>query len=252
MIILYFSGTGNSKYIARLFARKMGCACHSIEESIDFVSLIEENETIAFCYPIYGSCVPKIMRKFATQYHDKLVGKKIIIFCTQYLFSGDGARIFTANLPPNHQVIYAEHFFMPNNIGNFCLLTLAKDKKIRKYLAKADRKMTKVCQNIKNGILIKRGFNPVSHALALLQRPMFRRGEYRIAQRIQTSIACNGCGLCASICPTNNLAMENGKVIFHKDCTLCYRCVNACPQKAITVFVRGKVKRQYKGVGDFI
>ena len=32
MLTLYFSGTGNSKYAAELFAASMGGECHSIEE----------------------------------------------------------------------------------------------------------------------------------------------------------------------------------------------------------------------------
>ena len=49
MVMFYFSGTGNSKYVAELFSDKMGALCHSIEENVDFESLIESNETIAFC-----------------------------------------------------------------------------------------------------------------------------------------------------------------------------------------------------------
>ena len=54
MVMLYFSGTGNSKYIANLFSENVGAKCSSIELNIDFQSIIEENDTIAFCYPIYG------------------------------------------------------------------------------------------------------------------------------------------------------------------------------------------------------
>lgn len=51
-----------------------------------------------------------------------VIGKKIIIFCTQLLFSGDGARVFTDLLKSiSYTVIYAKHFNMPNNICNFFL-----------------------------------------------------------------------------------------------------------------------------------
>ncbi len=67
MLTLYFSGTGNTKYIAEKFAENMQADCHSIEEEIDFASLISAADTIAICYPIYGSCVPEIKRLLATQ-----------------------------------------------------------------------------------------------------------------------------------------------------------------------------------------
>ena len=40
MTVLYFSGTGNSKFIASRFAENMDAECHSIEEKIDFSELL--------------------------------------------------------------------------------------------------------------------------------------------------------------------------------------------------------------------
>lgn len=88
MIMLYFSGTGNSKYIAELFCRYMDAECHSIEEDIDFGRLISSHEIIAFCYPVYFSRVPRIMRDFVAKHNELLKNKKVIIFCTQMLFFG--------------------------------------------------------------------------------------------------------------------------------------------------------------------
>lgn len=134
MIMLYFSCTGNSKYIANMFSDKMDIQCHSIEEKIDFKSLIDKHETIAFCYPIYGSYVPRIMRDFVQGKVDKLKNKKLIIFCTQLMFSGDGARSFTDLLPDGYgEVIYAEHFNMPNNICNFDLFKIKNGEETKKY-----------------------------------------------------------------------------------------------------------------------
>ena len=68
MVIVYFSGTGNSKYIAEKFADRMQIEAHSIEENIDFGQIFDKVDTIAVCYPIYGSCVSLIMREFVKKY----------------------------------------------------------------------------------------------------------------------------------------------------------------------------------------
>ena len=95
MLTLYFSGTGNTKYIAEEFSKLMDAKCISIEAEVDFTQEIKSHDCIAFCYPIYGSRVPRNMREFVAKHMSDLTGKKIIIFVTQAFLSGDGARVFT-------------------------------------------------------------------------------------------------------------------------------------------------------------
>jgi ferredoxin len=249
MLMMYFSGTGNSKYIAEAFSRRMGARCHSIEEQAPFSQMICEEETVAFCYPIYGSRVPKIMRDFAIKHEEPLKSKKTIIFCTQMYFSGDGARAFTDIFPKGHlRVIYAEHFLMPNNVCNVFLTPLPSEKTINKYLVNADRKMQTVCDDITNGIVRKRGFNPVSRALGLIQGIPYPALEKIAMDRVWVDKSCNGCNLCVTACPVNNFENKDGTIVTKKSCIMCYRCINICPQKAISVYLKIKVKKQYKGL----
>ena len=67
MLTLYFSGTGNTMYVAELFSRKMNAKCFSIEDAVDFSAEIKAQDTIVFCYPIYNSRVPRIMRIFVSK-----------------------------------------------------------------------------------------------------------------------------------------------------------------------------------------
>jgi menaquinone-dependent protoporphyrinogen IX oxidase len=83
--MFYFSGIGNSKYIAELFCENMNAEGYSIEKEVDFTKLIIDNDTIAFCYPVYMSRVPRIMREFVGKYMALLKGKNVIIFCTQLI-----------------------------------------------------------------------------------------------------------------------------------------------------------------------
>lgn len=259
-LILYFSGTGNTKHIARLFADKMGAQCHSVEEDIAFDNLIQAHDTIAFCYPIYGSRVPLIMRKFVTKHMATLKGKKLIIFVTQVTFSGDGARVLCDLFPEDHaEVIYAEHFFMPNNVCNFALLRKVSDKNIQKRLELADAKMSRVCRNIKAGVVKKRGFPAMSRILGKIQgkpwagdsRNAFaaeKTMEYKAKHGVRVDTDCTVCNICVECCPMRNLKNEQGKIVHSDNCTVCYRCVNLCPQRAITTFFHKKPKWQYEGV----
>lgn len=251
MIMLYFSGTGNSKYIANLFSQKIGAKCYSIEEKIDFKKAIEEHDTIAFCYPIYGSYLPRIMREFVSENIEELKHKKLIIFCTQLMFSGDGARIFTELLPTGYgEVIYAEHFNMPNNICNINIFSIKNGEETKKYTKAAQKKMERVCKDIKSGKIKKRGFNKFSYILGKSQNAHWPQVEEKNKSSVKVDEDCINCNLCVKLCPMKNLSSSNKGILQNDNCILCYRCVNACPQKAITVLINKKPKIQYKGLDN--
>lgn len=251
MVMIYFSGTGNSRFIAELFSKNIKCKCHSIEENIDFSQLISSEEIIGFCYPVYGSRVPRIMREFSIEYRENLKNKKIIIFCTQYIFSGDGARAFIDIFPKNYFiVIYAEHFIMPNNVCNLFLLPVPNEDKIGKYIKRANNKMLDICDNINRGIIRRRGFNILSRVLGLFQGVFMPPIERKALNSVFINNDCIKCDICVSVCPMKNLEYQNNKITQKSNCTICYRCINKCPQKAISVLIHGKIKKQYHGIGN--
>lgn len=246
MLMLYFSATGNSKYIATQFSAQMQADCHSIEEHIDFDSHIQKTDTVCFCYPIYGSCVPRIMREFVKRHAAALSDKKLIIFCTQMIFSGDGARAFTDLLPGStERVVYAEHFFMPNNVSNLWPLPIS-DRERRRKLRRAEKKLKRVCADIRQGVIKKKGWSKFSHRLGLLQSAGWPATEEKKRSSFQTDASCNRCGVCAKCCPMNNLEITPAGVVQKDNCILCYRCVNLCPQKAAMVLFSATPKKQYK------
>ena len=257
MLVLYFSGTGNTKYIAELAAANMGAKCLSIEDETDYAAEIKAHEAIAVCYPIYGSRVPRNMREFVVAHAEALKGKKLAIFITQWIFSGDGARVILDLLPPGHiKVIYAEHFFMPNNVGNIPLIRKAKDKKIEKCMRRCEMKMQRTCENIKNGVVIKRGFSAFSRFLGKLQGKLSQGNssnpntspgslEHKARNGVRFNNDCTSCGLCARRCPVKNLEIREEKIGHNNNCVMCYRCVNLCPHKAVTVLLHRRPKWQY-------
>lgn len=256
MVIFYFSGTGNSKFVAEQFSNAIKADCHSIEDdAVNFNALIESNEDIGFCYPVYFSRVPRIMREFAIKHIEQLKNKKLIILCTQMILSGDGARAFTDLFPNGYiNVKYAEHFIMPNNVPNYPWLPkvslVPSESKIKKCITSAEHKIQMVCHNIRNGVVKKRGFNIFSKILGLPQGVTALAFEKKANESVVISDNCNACGLCVSVCPMKNLSINNGAIKNNHNCTICYRCVNKCPQKAITVLFNERVAKPYKGLNS--
>ena len=249
MVVFYFSGTGNTKYVAENLAKQMRSDCYSIEEQQDFDALIRENNTVCFCYPIYCSGVPRIMREFAEGLKMALKGKRVAIFCTQVMYSGDGARAFTDIFPENwFKVVYAEHFFMPNNLCNVLPEWTFDDRLIRWEKFCADRKIKRISRHIMGGKVHKRGFNKISYKMGYAQRKYQLGADEKAKNGVEVSDDCVKCGLCVKKCPMQNFELGEEKAVPKGNCIYCYRCVNLCPKKAITVVYRKEINKQYKGI----
>lgn len=252
---LYFSGTGNTEYIANLFSRRMGAVCLSIEDNVDFAGEISAHDTLAFCYPVYGSRLPRIMRDFVAAHMPQISGKKLVVFAVQMIFSGDGARVFADMFNDMPNIVYAEHFMMPNNVCNTPLLRPTSPAKMQKYKAKAEGKMGRVCDDIRRGVVKKRGFSRLAMCLGSIQGRAWQGDskisapqpglELKAKNAVRIHSHCNMCAHCTDICPMKNLAAHDGRIVHLNNCTVCYRCVNRCPQKAITVLYHRLPKWQY-------
>lgn len=45
--------------------------------------------------------------------------------------------------------------------------------------------------------------------------------------------ACVRCGICAKVCPANNITITDEGVQFIDRCEFCYACLHNCPQNSI-------------------
>lgn len=229
----------------------MQSPCHSIEEKLDYPALFAAHDTICVVYPIYGSRPPYIMREFAQRHSEHFAGKRLIILVTQLIFSGDGARSFLDFFPKGHmQVIYAEHFLMPNNVCNFFLLRKTSAKRTARHLRRAQQKIAHITVDLTDGRVKLRGFNAWAKVLGAVQGRHWPAIEAKAMHSVRVNDGCTGCGLCVKICPMENLSMSDGRVATHDRCSICYRCINRCPTQAITCFFHARPRWQYEGLDE--
>ncbi|MDR4077755.1 MAG: EFR1 family ferrodoxin, partial [Ruminococcus sp.] len=62
-----------------------------------------------------------------------------------------------------------------------------------------------------------------------------------IGEDFSTTQNCIKCGKCVSICPVNNISLQNEKIVFSNKCVACLGCYHRCPLKAI--IYKGKNKK---------
>ena len=68
-MILYFTGTGNSRYIARKIAQVLGDELLSINEKLKFQNMqpIYAEKRLVFVLPTYGWRIPRVVEQWIQQ-----------------------------------------------------------------------------------------------------------------------------------------------------------------------------------------
>ena len=238
MVGIYFSGTGNTRHCIETFVQELDKAvpCFAIEDPRSAEEIIK-SDVIILAYPIYFSNLPKIVSDFIANNGAAFHGKKVFIISTMGLFSGDGTGC-SARLLKKYgaKIMGGLHVKMPDCIGDEKLLkkSLAENRLIVKQ---SEGKIKKAADDFKNNTFPGEGLSFFHHIAGLFgQRLWFydKTKQYSHELKIDSE-KCKGCGLCTQICPMENLSIENGIATAHNHCTMCYRCISHCPNKAITL-----------------
>lgn len=254
MIGIYFSGTGNTRYCVRQFleAYENQVEMIPIEQVDEACEALNRSDSILIAYPIYYSNMPKIMSDFIDAQATLWRVKQVFILCTMGLFSGDGAGVAARKLKRyGAEVLGGIHLMMPDCICDVKILKRNKEKNIA-IVQRADKKILRAAQRMKEGQPYHNGLYAVEQIAGFLtQRFWFspKMKKYSSDLKIERE-ACIGCGKCVVLCPMNNIIIDDHKAKANKRCTLCYRCVQQCPQQAITLI--GKRVVVQHAITDFI
>lgn len=246
MVGVYFSGTGNSRYVVDMFLKAYDVSAKSFSiEDKNVLEAIREQEELVIGYPVQYSTLPKILRDFICENKELWNGKKVFVIATMGLFSGDGAGVLARLLQKyGAEILGGLHVTMPDSIGDEKVLkrSLEKNKKlVRRAVEKAEN--AALC--LKNGKPTKEGLGLFSRMLGFFgQRLYFRNKTKAYSDKLKIDAdKCVGCGKCVKLCPMKNIALAEGACVSGNRCTMCYRCVNTCPKQAITLLGKEVVEQ---------
>jgi ferredoxin len=245
-VIYYFTGTGNTlaaaEYFSEAFNEKVRLI--SIPKALKKKEFPVSAKTGIF-YPVYAGGLPSMVKNFI----DKLpVTGKIYIFsaCTCGCFSGASTAIMNELLRAKGAELSAATVLkMPDNYLPFGNPPL--EKKQSELFDKARKKMRKFAE-----ITGKKGnFMPFSQKLPLVW--LFKFINKKFIDSFSTMASncfyadenCDGCGLCAEICPAENIKIIRGLPEWGSSCEQCFACVHWCPLEAAQYRNRSEKKRRY-------
>ena len=247
-MIFYYSGCGNSRFIAKSIAEALADKLVFIPEAQrngEFEYNIAENEMLGFVYPIYSWRPPHLVDEFVNQL--KINGTPSYVWtavtCGDNV--GETETIFRKELKDKGLELNAAFCFkMPNTYVNMIGMTVDKPEIANEKIAKAKEKLPKVIELIRQHAdysdMIKGG-------LPGFKSNVIGSGFYKWAsdKPFFANDNCISCGLCAKVCPLQNITMEYGHPHWNGNCNTCDACYHHCPQNAIQYGKNTKGKGQY-------
>ena len=271
-MIFYFSGTGNTKWVASQIADAIG------EEMLYIPDLIRkgqyeyewhEGERIGFCFPTHGWQPPRIVREFISKLRVSRPPRpdghpshsEGEIFCWALTTCGDNMgeamTILNKDLAKNPQLnaadgrpLQAETLFsviMPESY--VCLPFMKTDTKEKEAMKieMATLQLPHIIQMIeerRRGIEeLEKGATPRLYSYVIggyFNKRMITDKKFTVDEDM-----CIKCGKCAKVCPVDNIKGTPPAWIHNGRCTCCLACYHHCPVHAINYGSITRKREQY-------
>lgn len=247
-VIYYFSGTGNTLFVARDIAKGLGASLVQIASLVDDSVISIDSEVVGIVHPVYYGELPVIVREFAEKLNN-LDGKYIFAVCTFGGSAGDSLRSLRKIIRSRGGELSATYgVHMPQNAfykfweKHQPLYRNWQQKKLKKVIRNTDaRKTGDFFTNIVFDIIFK--------WIQAYVRPKYKQSFIKLSgassdlsveelihlndTSFYVTEECTGCGICARVCSVKNIAMAEGKPTWQHRCENCIACYNFCPEKAI-------------------
>ena len=251
-MVYYYSGTGNSAYVARELARMTGenRTPVSIPEVIRSEKLdIYTGKYLGFVFPIYSWGVPPVVLDFIKRLPAQLFeGRYVWAVCTCGDETGTAMRRLAKEIKSvsDREPDLCASVIMPNNYVLLPGFNVDSQAVAESKLDAAPQRIRQLADQIVAATPDVRDVTEGSvPGLRSLAYPLFVRWGVN-PRRWHSSSECTGCGRCAAICPAHNISYDqNHRPVWGPDCYSCCGCFHICPQRAIDYGKATKGKGQY-------
>ena len=246
-MIVYFSGTGNSRFVAEQIAEASG------DELVNAVKYTRKGQNAVFSTPgiyvfvspIYVSAPPMVFLDFIR--HSTFPTDCRAYFIMTCAGGMGGAPCYCRALAAEKGFTYmgTAEIEMPQNY--IAMFKTGTPEENRAKIEAAVPNVTNLSIAIRNCRELP---DPGMKGWELLSTKMVLAPYYKYFMSTKPFTAtdkCIACGKCATVCPLANITLQDGKPVWGEHCTHCMACINLCPKEAIEYGKKTHGKLRYHG-----
>ncbi|MDS0525279.1 EFR1 family ferrodoxin [Clostridium sp. SHJSY1] len=241
-MVLYFTGTGNSKYAANIIAQYLDDKLVSLNEVIknNKQKVFNSEKPFVIVSPIYAWRLPHVIEKFLKE--AEFNGNKNIYFVATMGKNTGNANEYCRKICIKKGINYMgfRGVVMPDN---YLIMSDIKDRKtIDKVIEMAEPKFYEIGKRIRSGEKLEKNDFTV---MPTLSSSLINTCFYSLfvnSRKFYITDNCVSCGKCAKVCPVNNITLKAGVPNFSDNCIHCMACIQHCPKRAIEV--KGKTEKR--------
>lgn len=247
-MIFYFSGLGNSKYIAEQIAEagERTFFIPDMEREQRYCHEPGGDERLGFVFPVYAWRAPRLVSAFV----EKLQLRQKPAYTFMVATCGDDCAktetYFRKTLRHIGLTLDAAlSVQMPNTYVNLPGMDVDPTELCHRKLNAAETRI----QEIRNILHHRQKISQMTVAgMPSLKSDIIQPIFYKLLVKsspFHSTDACVSCGICAAHCPLHNIELVDGRPKWHHDCTTCMSCYHHCPQHAIHFGNATQGKGQY-------
>jgi ferredoxin len=230
--IFFYTGTGNSLWVSRRLAERLGGAELVSITSPGAAEEAKDSEITGLVFPVYIWGVPAPVIRFV---------EKLSLPESSYVFATavNGGQVSNTlvqlakilarkgvRLSAGYQVKMPSNYIPWGGPG--------PEEKQHELFRHADEKISRIasCIREKEHLQIDKGPLWQRIVFTFIYKMTFNQvpsmdAKFRVDEK------CNQCGICSKVCPAANITLQEGRPVWNHVCHQCFSCLQWCPKESI-------------------
>ena len=244
--IYYLSATGNSLYMARRIQQRLEEAGQEVQ-LVSIAAALHEQDLrpagqVGFVMPLHFFGLPLLAEEFFSRLDLSQVTYSFLVMTCGWHYMSDAfhaaRRLFAAKGQRLSAAFYVDMISVYLPLGD-----IPPEAKKKHRLQKAAVRIEKVAAAI---VRQQSSYDAeYLNFLSGLVHGYVRKHRQGLDQNFRAGEACSQCGLCAKICPVENISLGEAGPVWQHHCTQCLACLHACPQQAIELGQKTVGRQRY-------